>query len=229
MSQDTQSPIPPTSTRNFGHISVIGMVLVLIATGIAVVISDPTPSQQTVFRTLLALGAAGFTAALPEYIKVDVKFKRSSIRASGALGVFLLVYSSIPAISPDSRVQSQEISPNNTHSVGWESVSEAPIGRNNDQDESENKLQKESPSPSRESDFGRPIVSQECTHFNNYKPRKDDCKINGFDTKPQDNQPVPNPDCESKRKKLKEAVENGNEDSIKHEVRVMKCANCTCN
>ncbi|KWB76391.1 hypothetical protein WL42_18410 [Burkholderia ubonensis] len=71
-----------------------GVTFIVVAIGLALYKPDPTKFQYTVFRTVLALAAAGFGAVVPGTIQVKVgKF----VRAGGALALFVLVYFYAPA------------------------------------------------------------------------------------------------------------------------------------
>ena len=66
-----------------------GIIFVILLVLIAIMYPRPTIFQETIFRVLLALSAAGVAALLPGFITVKLgKF----IRAGGALAVFAIVY-----------------------------------------------------------------------------------------------------------------------------------------
>jgi hypothetical protein len=68
-----------------------GLVLLLFVT--AIFFPRPTHFQGFVFRVILALGAGGLGAlAFGGMFKIEGKTKGFGIRATGALGVFVLVY-----------------------------------------------------------------------------------------------------------------------------------------
>ena len=73
---------------------VIGIVFVAVLVLIAITLPRPTPFQETVFRVVLALAAAGIAALLPGFLALRF---RKSIRAGGALAVFFLIYFFNPA------------------------------------------------------------------------------------------------------------------------------------
>jgi hypothetical protein len=71
-----------------------GLFFVLILLYLALRVDQPTPWQYTLFRTILSLGAAGVAAILPGDLNVRYK---NVIRATGALGVFFVVFKINPA------------------------------------------------------------------------------------------------------------------------------------
>ena len=71
-----------------------GVSFLLINIVLAVFIPTPTASQSGIFRTVLALSAAGFAAFIPGFLEVEVK---PYIRAGGAIAVFVIVYFFYPA------------------------------------------------------------------------------------------------------------------------------------
>jgi uncharacterized membrane protein YedE/YeeE len=71
-----------------------GVMFVILMLGIAVFVPHPTPFQYGVFRSVLALAAAGVAAFIPGFISVALK---SWLRAGGAIAVFVIVYFFSPA------------------------------------------------------------------------------------------------------------------------------------
>lgn len=83
----------------------------------------PSPAQYVVFRTILALSAAGVAAMVPGFINVDLNTKKNLIiRASGALAVFVIVFFFNPApLELQSLPRNASIKPNikiTSHSDG---------------------------------------------------------------------------------------------------------------
>jgi hypothetical protein len=71
-----------------------GVVFVIVMLVLAVFIPNPTASQYTTFRIVLALAAGGVAAMIPGFLT----FKISTwLRAGGALAVFAIVYFYSPA------------------------------------------------------------------------------------------------------------------------------------
>ena len=75
-----------------------GVVFVATLLAIAVIVRHPTPFLYTVSRIILALAAAGVAAVIPGLLNVTVS---TILTASGALGVFAIVYFFAPAAMPD--------------------------------------------------------------------------------------------------------------------------------
>ena len=71
---------------------VFGVVFLGILLGIAVLVPNPTEFQLFVFRVVLALVAAAIAALVPGFLNIQSRVLRSSIRAGGAIAVFVLVY-----------------------------------------------------------------------------------------------------------------------------------------
>jgi hypothetical protein len=64
---------------------------------IAVAIPEPTAFQGFVFRVVLSIAAAGVGAALPGFLDVNLPlWKKASIRATGALALFVIVFNINP-------------------------------------------------------------------------------------------------------------------------------------
>jgi hypothetical protein len=71
-----------------------GVIFLLIILAIAIAFPNPTHFQYTVFRIVLALAASGVAAMIPGFINVSVG---PTIRAGGAIAVFVIVYFFSPA------------------------------------------------------------------------------------------------------------------------------------
>lgn len=74
---------------------VLGTVLLGIMLAFSVGFPNPTPFQLSVFMTTLSIAAAGVGAVIPGFL--DVRWKKT-VRASGAIGLFAIVWFSQPAI-----------------------------------------------------------------------------------------------------------------------------------
>lgn len=70
-----------------------GVIFVGVLLTLVVAIRDPSPAQLVVFRTVLALAAAGVAAFIPGVLNVELPW----LRAGGALAVLALVYVYSPA------------------------------------------------------------------------------------------------------------------------------------
>lgn len=71
-----------------------GIVFVIALLALAILFPEPTPFQYMVFRIVLSLAAAGVVVMVPGFLEITVP---GWIRASGALGVFIVVYFYNPA------------------------------------------------------------------------------------------------------------------------------------
>lgn len=70
----------------------VGIVFIFTSIIIAFVYPEPSRYQLFVFRTVLALAAAGFAAAVPGLLNVSVNLPGLTIRAAGAFASFVIVY-----------------------------------------------------------------------------------------------------------------------------------------
>lgn len=70
------------------------------------VLPEPTPFQNTIFRVLISLLAAGFCATIPGYLTVATRERKAFLSIGGALAVFILVFYSIPTVleKPDNEI-----------------------------------------------------------------------------------------------------------------------------
>jgi len=71
-----------------------GAAFIVLLIFIAFYVPDPSDFQYFVFRCVLALAAGGFAGVLPGVLEVNWS---KSIRATGAVGVFVIVYFWNPA------------------------------------------------------------------------------------------------------------------------------------
>ena len=71
---------------------IFGCVFVGVLLVIAVTIPNPTTQQMFIFRVVLALSAAGIGAVFPGFLDLQGKVLEISLRAGGALAMFILVY-----------------------------------------------------------------------------------------------------------------------------------------
>jgi hypothetical protein len=93
----------------FGVIFIAALLVVIIA------IPNPTPAQETVFRIIMALAAAGVGAMIPGVLDLNLNFwSQLALRAGGALAIFVIVFfynpgtlSKPPAGSAQSAVQAK--------------------------------------------------------------------------------------------------------------------------
>jgi hypothetical protein len=78
----------PVAGFTFGTVFCIALLV------LAFVFPEPTPFQYTICRIILALAVAGVAALVPGFLHISL---RGSVRAGGALGVFVIVYFFSPA------------------------------------------------------------------------------------------------------------------------------------
>ena len=81
-----------------------GLFFLLLSIFLAVVFPSPRDFQIFVFRTVLSLASSSFAAAIPGLLDVSVDLPGLTVRAVGALAVFLLVYFFNPARLPPSPI-----------------------------------------------------------------------------------------------------------------------------
>src|SRR4051812_26844077 len=75
-----------------------GLTFVVTLIVLAIKFPRPTSFQYTVFRTILALAAAGTAAMIPGFINVQMDLSQALLlRAGGALAVFVVVFFYNPA------------------------------------------------------------------------------------------------------------------------------------
>ena len=82
------------TTKNYLLPSIAGLILILIILTLIIFFPNPSHEQYLVFRIVLAIACGGFAAIIPGFFKINYKH---FIQASGALGVFALVYLINPA------------------------------------------------------------------------------------------------------------------------------------
>ena len=71
-----------------------GVLFVVVLLSLAIRFPNPTAFQYTIFRSVLALAAAGVAAMIPGFIALSFS---KWLRAGGALAVFAVVYFYNPA------------------------------------------------------------------------------------------------------------------------------------
>jgi hypothetical protein len=77
---------------------VFGLVFVITLIVLAIKFPKPTPFQYTIFRSVLALAAAGIAAMVPGFLTINLsETNKFLISAGGALGVFVIVFFFNPA------------------------------------------------------------------------------------------------------------------------------------
>jgi hypothetical protein len=70
----------------------VGLVFSLIILALVVLIPNPTAIQFFIFRGLFAISLAAIAAIIPGLLNVETRFQKFSVRATGAIAVFVLVW-----------------------------------------------------------------------------------------------------------------------------------------
>lgn len=78
---------------------VFGGIFLSVMLVLNVMFPHPSPTQQETFKIILALSAAGLGGILGGFLKVNGKVAKLSIRAGGALALFLVVFFISPSTS----------------------------------------------------------------------------------------------------------------------------------
>ncbi|MCG3740680.1 hypothetical protein [Vibrio cincinnatiensis] len=71
---------------------VIGVLFALIALIAAIFIPSPTPTQFFIFRGVFAVSLAAIATIIPGLLTVESRFQKFSVRATGAIAVFVIVW-----------------------------------------------------------------------------------------------------------------------------------------
>ena len=82
------------NTPNWQLISglIIGIILLLVLFVLAVIVPNPTKWQAFIFRGGFAISLATVAAIIPGLLTVESRFQKMSIRATGAIAVFVIVW-----------------------------------------------------------------------------------------------------------------------------------------
>jgi len=75
---------------------VIGVVFALIILVSAIFIPSPTPTQFFIFRGVFAISLAAIAAIIPGLLNVESRFQKFSVKATGAIAVFFIVWALNP-------------------------------------------------------------------------------------------------------------------------------------
>jgi len=92
MARAERKPEPSFASDRWA-VFAFGVIFVGVLLTLVVAIRDPSPAQLVVFRTVMALAAAGVAAFIPGLLHIELPW----VRAGGALAVFALVYLYSPA------------------------------------------------------------------------------------------------------------------------------------
>ena len=87
---------PPDQKWEKIAIFVFGVVFVATMLLIALFVKYPTPFQLFVFRIVVALAGAGIGALIPGFLNIESTFQKASLRAGGALAIFVIIYTLNP-------------------------------------------------------------------------------------------------------------------------------------
>lgn len=71
---------------------VIGLLFALLVMGAAIFIPNPTSTQFFIFRGIFAISLAAIAAIIPGLLNVESRFQKFSIKATGAIAVFVIVW-----------------------------------------------------------------------------------------------------------------------------------------
>lgn len=71
---------------------VIGALFASIILLAAILIPNPTPTQFFIFRGIFAVSLAAIAAIIPGLLTVESRFQQFSVRATGAIAVFVIVW-----------------------------------------------------------------------------------------------------------------------------------------
>ena len=91
------SPSPAISNLEKIAGFVFGIAFLAALLIVTLLIPEPTPTQYATFKTILALAAAGVGGILAGSIHVEGSIQKWTIRAGGAIALFVLVYFFAPA------------------------------------------------------------------------------------------------------------------------------------
>lgn len=97
MSESSSAPDPSTDSGAPGErrlAYLFGIAFVAIILVVALFVPEPSPFQLRVFQVVLALAAAGVATTISGFLRVEVS---SSVKAGGAIGVFVVVFFFSPA------------------------------------------------------------------------------------------------------------------------------------
>ena len=97
--QKKEEVIPSSTISKWEKITgfIFGVTFVTALLILIVFIPDPTPAQWAIFKTILALAAAGVGGILAGTIQVEGALQKWTVRAGGAFALFVLVFFFSPA------------------------------------------------------------------------------------------------------------------------------------
>ena len=71
---------------------IIGIVFALIILSLSIFIPNPTQTQFFIFRGMFAISLAAIAAIIPGLLNIESRLQKFSIRATGAIAVFIIVW-----------------------------------------------------------------------------------------------------------------------------------------
>jgi hypothetical protein len=83
--------------KAFWIVFIVGLGFLVTRVLLALWLPHPSKDQEAVFRTVLSLAAASIGAVIPGLMKIESQIAETTISASGALTLFVLVYLLNPA------------------------------------------------------------------------------------------------------------------------------------
>lgn len=73
------------------------LILAVISVASAIFIPSQNAVQQFYFRVIVAISMAGIAAIIPGFFQIELVWLKNSIKAGGAIGIFVLIYTINPA------------------------------------------------------------------------------------------------------------------------------------
>ena len=97
--QKKEDVVPSATIPKWEKITgfIFGVTFVTALLILIVFIPNPTPAQWAIFKTILALAAAGVGGILAGTIHVEGALQKWTVRAGGAIALFVLVFFFSPA------------------------------------------------------------------------------------------------------------------------------------
>lgn len=71
---------------------IISSVLVIVIISLVLLMPNLSIVQQFYLRIVIGLAAAGIAALIPGFFEIELSWLRNTLRAGGAIGIFLLIY-----------------------------------------------------------------------------------------------------------------------------------------
>ncbi len=95
-----------------------GVIFISVILVITVIEPDPSSTQYAIYKTILALAAAGVGGILAGTIHVKGAVLKWTIKAGGAIALFVIVYFFSPSSQDPEVVVNQKINGDNATSIG---------------------------------------------------------------------------------------------------------------